>query len=59
MEVFLRLDDDDDDERTVKRVAELMSIAATKTEDPAVGRPPESRQGWVLPQGTSGWHSWF
>lgn len=53
------MDDDDDDERTVKRVAELMSIVATKTEDPAVGRPPESRQGWVLPQGTSGWHSWF
>lgn len=44
-------------EWTGKRVSELMSIVTTKTEDPTAGGPPESRQGWVLPQGTSGWHS--
>lgn len=53
MEVFLDLDYN---ERTGKRVAELMSIRTTKTEDLTVGGPPGSRQGWVLPQGTSGWH---
>lgn len=47
----------DDDERNIKCAAELRRIVTIKTEDPAVGRPPESKQGWVLPQGTSGWHS--